>query len=179
MPRGVGEWTVDDVDALPDDGLQYELVDGMLLVTPAPTPRHQLALMRLLGQLHDAAQTADALVLPAPVDWRPHRRTSLQPDIVVLRRADYDPERLTPDLLLAVEILSPSTRRKDQLLKRSAYEDAGVASYWMVDPAVPSIVALDLVDGRYVVTGEARGNEEVHLERPIPVTLVPTDLLRP
>jgi hypothetical protein len=115
-------------------------------------------------------------VLVALLGWRPHSKSSLQPDLLVIRTADYDPAVLTPFLLLAVEVLSPSTRRKDRLVKRSAYEQGRVRSSWIVDPAETSILALDLVDGRYEVAGEAHGDEPLTLERPFPVTLVPSDL---
>ena len=179
MPHGGGEWTVDDLDAIPDDGLQYELLDGLLLVTPAPVPRHQLALVRLLTVVDAAARAADALVLPSPIDWRPHRTTSLQPDLVVLRRADYDPERLSATPVLVIEVLSPSTRRKDLLVKRDAYQEGGIGSYWIVDPDEPSLTALDLLGGTYVETARANGAEPLRLTRPFDITVVPADLVRP
>ena len=178
-PRGGGEWTVDDLDAIPADGLQYELLDGLLLVAPAPVPRQQLALVRLLTLLEPPARDTDALVLPAPIDWRPHRTTSLQPDLVVLRRADYDPERLSAVPVLVVEVLSPSTRRKDLLVKRDAYQEGGIGGYWFVDPDAPSLTALELVDGTYVETGRSHGAEPLELTYPFDVTVVPAELVRP
>lgn len=80
-------------------------------------------------------------------------------------------------MILAVEVLSPSTRRKDAVYKRSKYEDSAVASYWIVDPDAPSIIALGLVDGRYVVVGEAAGEERLILDKPFPVTIVPSQLI--
>lgn len=179
MPHGGGEWTVDDLDAVPDDGLQYELLDGLLLVTPAPLPRHQLALVKLLRLVEAAAEPAAALVLPSPIDWRPHRTTSLQPDLVVLRKADYDPDRLSATPILVIEVLSPSTRRKDLLVKRDAYQEGGIGSYWIVDPDVPSVTALELVDGAYVEAGRSHGTEPLRLTRPFDLTVVPADLVRP
>ena len=179
MPHGAGEWTVDDLDAIPDDGLQYELLDGMLLVTPAPVPRHQLALVKVLRLVHEAADRADALVLPSPIDWRPHRKTSLQPDLAVLRKQDYDPDELATRLLLVVEVLSPSTRRKDLLVKRDAYAEGGIGAYWIVDPDVPSLTALELVDGRYDEVGRAEGTETLRLTYPFDITLVPSELVTP
>ncbi|MGH3095699.1 MAG: Uma2 family endonuclease [Streptosporangiales bacterium] len=170
------EWTVDDLDALPDDGLQYELLDGLLLVTPVPIPIHQGVIGNLYLVLRDACP-AGLTVFLAPLDWRPDLRTSLQPDLLVVRRDEIGEKNVTyPELALAVEVLSPSTRRKDLVLKRSKYEDAGVGSYWVVDPKEPSVQAWDLVDGRYVETGVARGAEPVTLDRPFPVTLIPADL---
>lgn len=176
MPGEASEWTVDDLDLLPEDGLRYELLDGTLLVCPAPTRRHQRAVLEL-GALLCAACPREMEVLLAPLDWRPDPRTSLQPDVLVLGNRDLD-AAVGNSMILAVEVLSPSTRRKDAVYKRSKYEDSGVADYWIVDPEGPSILALELVDGHYVTVGEGTGDEAVTLEKPLPVTIVPADLVR-
>jgi Uma2 family endonuclease len=178
MPRDSREWTVDDLDRIPDDGLQYELLDGMLLVSPAPVTKHQVVSMELTALLR-AACLPDLYVLFAPLDWRPDRRTSLQPDVLVVPKTCLDGKNITEPLTLAVEVLSPSTRRKDLVLKRSKYEDAGVASYWVVDPELPSVVAFELVDGHYQAVGEGRGDEKLELKQPFPVTVIPSQLLAP
>jgi Uma2 family endonuclease len=176
MPRE-GDWTVDDLLNLPDDGLQYELADGMLLVTPAPRPLHQRVLRNLSG-LVQAAATADVEVFFAPLDFQPSRRTSLQPDLLVVRREDVGELNITAPLLLAVEVLSPSTRAKDLVLKRALYAEAGVPSYWVIDPGVPSLVALELQpDGEYDEVARVEGTGAVRLAHPFPVTVVPADLL--
>lgn len=179
MPREERDWTVDDLDRLPDDGLQYELLDGLLLVTPAPVLPHQ----RAIGNLHlilRAACVAGFEVFLSPLDWRPDHRTSLQPDLLVVRGEDARAHKnVTAPLMLAVEVLSPSTRRKDQVLKRSKYEDSGVQSYWLVDPARPSILALDLQGGRYVPVAEAAGPQVARMTRPFPVEVVPAELVAP
>jgi Uma2 family endonuclease len=77
---------------------------------------------------------------------------------------------------LAVEVLSPSTRRFDLILKRSRYEEAGCTSYWVIDPETPSIVAWELVDGRYVESGRAEGDAELVLTRPYHVVVNPARL---
>jgi len=74
--------------------------------------------------------------------------------------------------------VSPSTRRKDQLLKRSKYEEAGVAHYWIVDPLEPSFLALSLTDSGYVTTAQASGHTAVRLTLPFGLEVVPADLLR-
>lgn len=176
MPRATDDWTVDDLKALPDDGLRYELLDGLLLVSPAPRPRHQDAVREMAFLLH-AAKPDHLKVYFAPIDWQPDRRTSFQPDLLVVRREDVGPENITKPLLLAVEVLSPSTRRKDQLLKFSKYADCGVASYWIVDPDEPSIVAYDLADRSYVEVGRATGGESLTLRTPYEVTVVPNSLV--
>ena len=175
MPRA-GEWTVDDLRDLPDDGLQYELADGVLLVTPAPRPKHQ----RVLGNLYlvlRAHVPADQEVFLAPLDFQPTRHRSLQPDVLVVRREDVGEENITPPLLLAVEVLSPSTRAKDLVLKRALYEDSGVSSYWVVDPDEPSLLVLELQDGRYVEKARVTGDEAVELTAPFPVRVTPSALL--
>jgi Uma2 family endonuclease len=175
MPHEFREWTITDLERIPDDGLQYELLDGMLLVSPAPSRGHQRAVARIFLQLTAACPTSME-VLFSPLDWRPDQWTSLQPDVLVLNTNDLDVP-VSESMILAVEVLSPSTRRKDLFLKRSKYEDAGVASYWMVDATVPSVTALDLADGRYETVGEATGDEALTLEKPFPVTIVPSSLV--
>ena len=176
MPRESRDWTVRDLEQLPDDGLQYELLDGVLLVSPAPIPRHQRAVGEMFLLLHRACPP-ELEVFLAPLDWQPDERTSLQPDLLVVRRDLIGEKNLTDRLELAVEVLSPSTRRKDLVLKYSKYADAGVASYWVVDPQAPSITAWDLVDGGYQPAGEAPGEQAVTRHRPSPVTVPPADLI--
>ena len=178
MPRTGEEWTVDDLDRLPDDGLQYELLDGLLLVTPAPVPIHQRAIGNLYLLLRAACPPGHEVFL-APLDWRPDLRTSLQPDLLVVRNEDVGPANVTAPLVLAVEVLSPSTRRKDLVLKRSKYEECGVSHYWIVDPVEPSLLALELDDGRYVTDSETRAAEPAELERPFPIHVVPSQLVHP
>lgn len=176
MPRESYDWTVDDLEDLPDDGLQYELLDGILLVSPAPVPVHQAATGELF-KLLDRACPKHLKVFFAPLDWQPDRFTSLQPDVLVVVRDDIGSKNVTAPLPLAVEVLSPSTRRKDRVLKFSKYADSGVRSYWVVDPAEQSLIAYDLVDGSYVMAGRADGTESITLERPFPVTVVPAELV--
>ena len=170
LSRDSASWTIDDLEQLPDDGQRYELLDGVLLVSPAPVVKHQAVVMGVAKVL-DAVCPPEFVVLFAPVDWQPDRRTSFQPDVLVTANRNLAVKNLTEPLALAVEVLSPSTRSQDLLGKRLKYESAGVASYWVVDPEVPSLLAWELVDGRYQVAGEAHGDQEVSLKRPFPVTL--------
>ena len=175
MPRD-HEWTVADLAHTPDDGLRYELVDGVLLVSPAPSNRHQIA----VGELHlllRGACPAHLRVMLAPIDYQPTDRRSLQPDLLVARRSEVGDDPISAPLLLAVEVLSPSTRSVDLLLKRGVYAESGVASCWVVDPAVPSVRALRLVAGEYAEVGAAEGEQPLELVEPFPVRVVPQDLL--
>lgn len=176
MPRD-GDWTVDDLVDLPDDGLQYELADGVLLVTPAPRPRHQ----RTIGNLYvllRAAVPGELEVFMAPLDFQPTRIRSLQPDLLVVRRTDVGELNITAPLLLAVEVLSPSTRAKDLLLKKGLYEDSRVASYWVIDPDQETLTAWDLVDGRYVETTSRNAADTFTTDRPYPVSVEVGSLFR-
>jgi Uma2 family endonuclease len=176
MPRD-REWTVDDLESLPDDGLRYELVDGMLFVTPAPTPPHQTSVLGLAVALRTACP-ADLQVFVSPIDYQPNRRRSLQPDLAVVRRSGVGEKNLVVPPLLVVEVLSPSTRRYDAMVKRGVYEESGVASYWMFDSKVPSLHVSELVAGQFKEVAKAVGGEEIRVERPFPVRLCPAELAK-
>ncbi|MDQ3763482.1 MAG: Uma2 family endonuclease [Actinomycetota bacterium] len=177
-----GEFTVEDLERMPDDGRRYELLDGVLLVSPAPGVWHQEVVLELAVKLRTMSPPELHVVI-APFEWRHGHGTALQPDLLVARRADLlaveGGKFLAEPPVLAVEVLSPSTRRIDRLSKLSAYEEAGVDSYWLVDPdpEVPSLQALDLVDGRYVEVGCASGEQAWQAHRPFPVTVAPADLI--
>jgi Uma2 family endonuclease len=170
------ELTVADLDAMPDDGHRYELIDGTLIVTPAPTPQHQRVLRELALAVHPLVPSGYEL-LWAPTDVRLSTRTNLQPDLFVASLGDPDTQRVSIPPLLVAEVLSPSTRHVDLGLKRSKYAALGTTSYWVVDPGAPSITAWELVDGRYVEAGHAEGDEPLVLERPFPVRIVPQELV--
>lgn len=170
------DFLADDLAELPDDGNRYELVDGLLLVSPAPAERHQRAVAELFGRLW-AAVPAGLRVYGAPLDVRFSDRVEVQPDLLVA--LDGPPrDRLDQLPLLCVEVLSPSTKRHDLVLKRRAYERGQLPSYWIVDPKVPSVTVLELVDGAYVEVIQASGAEVVTVSAPFPVTFRPDDLLR-
>jgi Uma2 family endonuclease len=168
--------TIADLDAMPEDGHRYELVDGTLLVTPAPNTRHQCCVARLVAALVAAADP-DLMVLPAPYDWVAGPATLFQPDLLVARRADLGPKRLERPPLLVIEVLSPSTRRIDLATKRMAYADFGVAGYWLVDPDVPSLTVLSLEAGQYVQASSVVGDEAWQSPAPIQATVVPARLV--
>lgn len=175
LPRG-REFTRADLDAMPDDGRRYELIDGCLVVTPAPSPLHQV----VLGNLHlalNAGCPGDLRVLFAPLDVALAVDTVMQPDLLVARRSDFTARDLPKAPLLAVEVLSPSTRRIDLTLKRDRLQAAGCPSYWVVDPGGPSVTAWQLRAGRYVDVGAATGDESFCADEPYRVTITPARLL--
>ena len=137
MPRTAEHWTAAMVRALPDDGRRYELISGELVVTPAPRGLHQAAiraLVRLLDPWLTASGTAELLWSPADISLGEDE--ILQPDLFVFRTAARRPIRDWSDiseLLLVIEVLSPSTARVDRTLKRLRYQRARVPEYWIVD----------------------------------------------
>ncbi len=139
MPAAQTEWTVEMVDALPDDGQRYELIDGELFVTPAPSDVHQLVVGCLHARLRAYLRphgVGRVLVSPADVRREDKRRNRVQPDIFVVRltenRRPAYPFDLA-DLLLAVEVESPSNPAYDYQTKRVLYLRSGVAEYWVVN----------------------------------------------
>jgi Uma2 family endonuclease len=164
-----------DLEAMPDDGRRYEILDGVLLVTPAPRYEHQVAVTKLLVVLY-AARSPDVDVLVAPFDVL-ITASVLQPDLLVARRADFTRRDLPVAPLLAVEVLSPSTRRIDVGRKRERYQRAGTAAYWVVDPDVPRLVAWELRDGVYVEVADVSGDEAFAASVPFDVTVTPAALV--
>jgi hypothetical protein len=98
-----------DLEALPDDGRRHELVDGSLIVTPAPSPRHQSAVLRLALLLEAARPGPQFQVFVAPLDVLLRDDTVLQPDVLVVRAEQVAERAIRGAPLLAVEVLSPST----------------------------------------------------------------------
>ena len=165
-----------DLATMPDDGHRYELLDGALLVTPAPVPMHQRCIARLMRVL-DPLVGGEFELFPAPLDVVLADDTVLQPDLLVARVAELTARNLPAAPMLATEILSPSTRRIDLLLKRSRYEAAGCPAYWVVDPDEPSIIAWELRDGTYAEAGRASGSDVLALTAPFAIRVVPSDLV--
>ena len=161
---------------MPDDGHRRELVDGMLLVTPAPVPLHQRCVLRLAAALL-AAAPKDLEVLTAPLDWMVSNSTVFQPDVLVARRNDIGATRLERTPLLVVEVLSPSTRLTDLGTKRLAYEAAGVPSYWLVDPHQPSLTVLHLGASHYIEEATVVAHDPYQATRPFDATVVPALLV--
>ena len=172
-------WTREERDALPADGSRHELIDGALVVTPAPHWRHEWASTELYDVLRLACPD-ELKVFTAPLDVTLAVDTVVEPDLLVARRADFDPARydLAVVPLLVVEVLSPSTRGVDQVLKLRRYEQAGTPSYWLVDPDTATLTAYELdSDGHYQLVAEVTGDQMWTASQPFPVTIRPADLL--
>lgn len=129
--------TLDEFFALPEDSsCREELLDGVYVVSPNPTLRHQVAVMQLSHRLTPALEGyPDMLLFPIPGDIVLGPRTVVVPDLFVIPKPPSvhvhwrDVERP----LLAVEVLSPGTAGRDRGIKRRLYQQAGVPEYWIVD----------------------------------------------
>lgn len=176
LPRAGAPFTRADLESMPDDGRRYEIVDGCLLVTPAPSRPHQIEVGALYRLLY-AAASEDILVLLGPFDVVLAEDTVFEPDLVVARRGDYTHKNLPVAPLLVVEVLSPSTRSFDLHVKRERHERAGTAAYWVVDPLAKRLVAWELRDGAYVQVADVSGDEAFEAKVPFPVRVVPSALV--
>ena len=134
MPQTAPRWTADRVRNLPDDGKRYELVSGELVVTPAPRPAHQAALAALYDCIAPCvARLGVGRILWSPADLSLGEDEVLQPDLFVFPGESPQQWRDISQLLLVIEVTSPSTARQDRQLKRRRYQRAGVPEYWVVD----------------------------------------------
>ena len=172
-----GRFTRADFEALPDDEhRRYELLDGAFIVTPSPTPSHQRPVQRLFLVLHGAVP-AGLEVFVAPLDAYLPTGDILEPDVLVVEQRIVVDDRVEGPPLLAVEVLSPSSRRRDVGDKLTAYRDAGVPSYWVVDPVDPRVQVWRLEDDAYVEVADVRGDQEWTAVAPYAVTIRPADLV--
>ena len=167
-----------DLESMPDDGHRYELIDGVLIVSPGPQLPHQ----GMVGNLYLALRAAcppHLRVVLAPFAVALAEDTEVQPDLLVAERTQFTRKELPGPPLLAVEVLSPSTRRVDLLLKRDRLQAAGVQCYWLADPDACTVTVLELRDGSYVEVAQIGRDEAVEVTRPFPMRIAPAELVDP
>lgn len=170
-------FTVHDLEGMPDDDRRYELIDGELLVRPAPGLRHQTIAYQL-HRLLDNACPDDLYVIAAPFAVQTDVSNEVQPDVLVARLEELTDKNLPAAPVLAIEVLSPSGRLIDLNFKRAAYQRMGTPSYWVLDPDVPDLLVLELdADGRYEELARVVGDEVFEAHQPFKVRVVPTELL--
>ena len=149
----------------PDDGRQYELYDGEVIVVPAPIPRHQRVGINVMSLLREYEKRTGGLVFHAPFDVVLTEYDVVQPDVVFFRaerRHLIDmmrPTRVPPDV--AVEVLSPSTERSDRGRKMDLLARSGVPEYWIIDPIGNVLEVHQLQNGGYVLTAVAGEQDRV------------------
>jgi Uma2 family endonuclease len=156
MPLTVPHYTIADLDSFPEDGNRYEVLYGMLLVTPAPGTMHQIVLARLTMSL--AAYLGPAglahLAIPGVVQTGPD--TQLEPDLLVIP-THYQPGiswRSVTDRWLAVEVSGRDSRIYDRDYKRDAYLHFGVREMWRLDLRDRSVYVSRLGEPRDLPHGE-------------------------
>lgn len=171
-----GSWTVDDLVRTPDDGQRYEIVDGSLIVSPPPEPRHQVIAARLVRALAGVVPVGMEVVEGVGVTITPTTRI-LVPDVTVaaaemlLGRTKYlDPS----DVVLAVEVMSPSSVTHDRITKPHLYAGAGIRSFWRVESTGSGnveIIAYRLEGMSYAELGRSGRDGVLRLDEPFPVEI--------
>ena len=157
----------DDYAGIPPDRNRYEILEGELYVTPAPSPLHQRVSKRLQRQLEAYFEVRGlGEVFNAPIDLILTHHDVVQPDLVVVA----DPHQVSARAiegapLLVVEVLSPSTRTRDRTVKARRYAALGIAHYWIVDPEARRIECFRAEAGAYALALDVEGD----------ATLVPPD----
>jgi Uma2 family endonuclease len=170
--------TVEDMENMPDDEFRYELDDGVLIVSPAPSSLHQRVVFRL-AQVLDAACPPGFEVIPG-VGVNINRYQHRVPDVAVVRADSVDTVFQERAPALAVEVASPRTRLYDRNRKKDVYEQFGIPAYWIVEPDrdKPELTVFELRDGRYEQVARVAGDDAFHAELPFPVTVIPSELVR-
>ncbi len=145
-----GEYTIEDYYALPEDKW-VELIDGYFYDMTAPAPVHQIISGLIFHSIYNFIKKNNGKCIPlySPIDVQLDcdDKTMVQPDIVIVCDEDKVYDRViygAPDFVL--EILSPSTRRKDMFIKSEKYCNAGVKEYWMVDPKKKILIVYNYMD---------------------------------
>ena len=156
-----------DYEALPADGRRYELHEGELSVTPAPSPRHQQITRNLAMALHQHVKTHGlGEVLFSPIDCILSDSTVVQPDIVYVETARLpaiSSRGIEGPPTLVVEVLSPSTVQIDRSVKFQVYARHGVPYYWIVDLEARIMETYQLMGGAYELRARMQGSDPVFL----------------
>ncbi|WP_280182730.1 Uma2 family endonuclease [Nocardia cyriacigeorgica] len=184
---GAGRWTAADLDGLPENGLRYEVLNGQLVVSPVPEPRHQVLIQRLLRVLDDAAPTTFVALGGVGIligDDEPI------PDVIVATEPIPWDARGIPveQVQLAVEVVSASTTLQDRMVKPVLYAAAGIPNYWRFEinsfkgrlpgEELPVLFAHVLgSDNTYEQTHRVPAGEKVTFRSPFDVTIDPAALL--
>jgi Uma2 family endonuclease len=176
-----GGWTYERYYALQDEQ-RYEVINGELLLVPGPGTFHQSLVGELFVRLREFSLRMQAgTVFVSPLDVVLDDRNVVQPDVLFIRNDRLeiiDPRAIrgTPDLV--IEIISPSSRSQDRMLKSTVYARAGVPEYWIVDPPSRSIEVFSLEGAGYVVSSGATGSGSI-LSRVLPGLAIQVDEVMP
>ncbi|WP_010531735.1 Uma2 family endonuclease [Lentibacillus jeotgali] len=155
--------TYDDYASI-DDGNRYELVDGQLeLMSPAPSVTHQLISAQMQKRITESCES-DYIILDAPIDVILADNEVRQPDLVLIHRKRLNILRNRgvigpPDLV--VEILSPSTLKRDKIDKLNMYANFRIPEYWIVEPKTGILEQYSLHDAQYTLIDVFQEDEHV------------------
>jgi Uma2 family endonuclease len=161
-----GHWRYEDYLRLPDDGRRYEIIAGVLYVANAPSFDHQYTVFKLARYLGDFVELHGlGVVIGAPFEVHLNERSRpIQPDLLFLDNAQKPTpgtQRFEGAPRLIVKVISPGSIRLDRQTKFDAYEQAGVAEYWLVDPKARSVEVYTLSTGEYALLGQYTGDEMI------------------
>ena len=171
-PTSHDGWTARDLDELPDELRRVELVEGALHVSPPATNPHNIAATALAARLIVGVDAK--WVVSAPGSVQLDARNVREPDVLVLLRTGSHAKHAHPsDVLLAVEVMSPSSVTEDRLVKPAHYARAGIPHYWRLEDSV--LVTHALSGDLYVETG--RFDDLVETTDPVALTFRLADLL--
>lgn len=139
------DYNIDDYLTIPD-GIRVELIDGVIYDMATPTNIHQALIVKIVSRLNDFIEKNKGTCVPfvAPLDVKPSEednKTMVQPDVFVVCDRDIAKKRFfesAPDLV--IEVLSPSTKKRDSGIKMRKYKETGVREYWIVDPVQKLVV---------------------------------------
>nr|WP_205862659.1 Uma2 family endonuclease [Planosporangium thailandense] len=161
--------TIEDVLALPDDAPRVELVDGVMVVVPSPTVGHQGIANLLWAWLH--AHCPAHLTAGTALGVAVGANSTCEPDVLLFSpEVSQDNHYLMPhQVMLVVEVVSPSTRRRDRLEKPAVYADAGIPYFWRVEQNPVQVHAYKLTDGIY--KEQATSADEFVVAEPFPIRL--------
>jgi Uma2 family endonuclease len=162
------DYTVDDVLTLPEDAPRVELLDGVMLVVPSPAIGHQTIARRLCNWLE--ANAPSEYRAEIAVGIRLDVKNSREPDVLLLRRPLRDSHYFTPDqVVIAAEVVSPGTRKRDRFEKPGMYADAGIPYYWRVEQDPVHVYAYGLRDGAYKLLADS--DTVLKVDEPFPINL--------
>ncbi|SNY05726.1 Uma2 family endonuclease [Paractinoplanes atraurantiacus] len=161
---------LEDVLALPDDAPRVELRDGVMIVVPSPTFGHQ-TIGNLLWMWFRQNAPDDMFIPGTAVGVAVGLRDSLEPDVLLLRPPvpTINHFFLPEQVAIAVEVVSPGTKRRDRFEKPSEYAAAGVSHFWRIEQDPVHVYAYDLVDGRYELAADS--DTELELTMPFEIKL--------
>jgi Uma2 family endonuclease len=161
MHEILNKHTIEDYEQLPE-GAPFQLINGELVMSPAPMPRHQRILLKLF-KLIDKFVSENQLgeILFSPIDVYLTKKNAFQPDLIFLSKDNpfYLTEtKITGPPDLVIEILLPSNAKYDLMSKKKVYEQTGVKEYWIVDPEAKSIEIFENIDLQFVSISKASLN---------------------